>query len=59
MLFLQFILHHLNIVFAALRGRVKMTGPQAPVMWLWYDWRAAAVAENTATSSTSSNGTGT
>ena len=45
MLFLHLVLHHLHILFATLRGRVKITGLQASVMWLWYDWRAAAVAD--------------
>lgn len=27
------------------RARVKITGFQAKTMWLWYDWRAAAVAD--------------
>jgi nucleolar protein 56 len=45
MLFFPFILHHLEGPCVALRGRVKITRLHASPMWLWYDWRAAAVAD--------------
>jgi nucleolar protein 56 len=45
MLLASFVLHHSSILSVGLRGRVKITRPQGLLMWLWYDWRAAAVAD--------------